>query len=215
MGYADRQVAEIAASLPGATQVFRAHKIDFCCGGQVPLSAAAEKRGVPVEQLERELSAIEGGAGEVPQDTAAMIDHILGRYHDTHRRELPELIRLAARVEARHANHPAVPHGLHAALEDMAVALDEHMQKEERILFPMMKAGGHPMITSPIGVMRHEHDEHGERLAHLEHLTDDCTVPPEACASWRALYAGVRKLVDDVREHVHLENNVLFGRFGG
>lgn len=213
MGFADRHVAEIAASLPGATQVFRAHKIDFCCGGNVSLAHAAEQRGVPLAALEGALAQLAGGASDVPQATPEMIDFILARYHETHRRELPELIRLAARVEARHAQHPLAPHGLHAALQEMAQALDEHMQKEEQILFPMMKSGGHPMIHAPIGVMRHEHDEHGARLEQLEQLTHDCIAPNEACASWRALYAGVRKLVDDVREHVHLENNLLFGRF--
>lgn len=214
MGFSDRQVAEIAAQLPGATQVFRAHKIDFCCGGQVSLAHAAEQRGVPLAQIEAQLAQLDSSASQVPQETAALIDHILVRYHDTHRRELPELLRLAARVEARHAEHPQVPRGLHAALEEAAQALDEHMQKEEQILFPMMNRGGHPMISAPIGMMRHEHDDHGERLAHLEAITHDCVVPPGACASWQALYVGVRKLIDDVREHVHLENNVLFSRFG-
>jgi regulator of cell morphogenesis and NO signaling len=214
MGFSDRQVADIAAQLPGATQVFRQHKIDFCCGGQVSLASAAEQRGVPLAVIEAQLAELDGTAGAVPQDTAALIDHILVRYHDTHRRELPELLRLAARVEERHAEHPQVPRGLHAALEEAAGALEEHMQKEEQILFPMMNAGGHPMISAPIGMMRHEHDDHGERLAQLEALTNDCVVPPEACASWQALYVGVRKLIDDVREHVHLENNVLFSRFG-
>lgn len=214
MGFSDRQVADIAAQLPGATQVFRAHKIDFCCGGAVSLASAAEQRGVLLSVIEAQLAALDGSSAAVPQDTAALIDHILNRFHDTHRRELPELLRLAARVEERHAEHPQVPRGLHAALEEAATALDEHMQKEEQILFPMMKAGGHPMISAPIGMMRHEHDDHGERLAQLEALTQDCVVPPGACSSWQALYVGVRKLIDDVREHVHLENNVLFSRFG-
>jgi regulator of cell morphogenesis and NO signaling len=214
MGFADRQVAEIAANLPGATQVFRAHKIEFCCGGQVPLAEAAAKGGVPLQALESELAQLEGGSAEVPQDTEALIEHILTRYHETHRRELPELVRLAAKVEARHAEHPEAPHGLQQLLQRTAEALEEHMLKEEQVLFPLMRSGGHPMIRMPIGVMRGEHDEHGARLAQIEALTHDCVTPPEACASWQALYAGVRKLVDDVREHVHLENNVLFPRFG-
>jgi regulator of cell morphogenesis and NO signaling len=213
MGFADRHVADIAANLPGATQVFRAHKIDFCCGGQVPLAEAAARGGVSLQQIEAELAQLDGVRSDVPQDTAALIDHILTRYHEVHRRELPELVQLAAKVEARHADHPAVPRGLRAALEEAAQALDEHMQKEEQVLFPLMNAGGHPMIHMPIGMMRHEHDEHGERLAQLEALTRGCVTPPEACASWQALYAGVRKLIDDVHEHVHLENNVLFPRF--
>jgi regulator of cell morphogenesis and NO signaling len=213
MGFSDRQVAEIAASLPGATQVFRAHKIDFCCGGQVPLAQAAAERGAPLPEIERALAQLDAGAAAAPQETAALIEHILTRFHETHRRELPELIRLAAKVEARHAEHPAAPHGLRVALEETAAALDEHMQKEEQVLFPLMRSGGQPMIHMPIGMMRGEHDEHGERLAQLEALTHDCVTPPEACASWQALYAGLRKLIDDVREHVHLENNVLFPRF--
>lgn len=213
MTYGDRQVAELAAKLPGATQVFRKHQIDFCCGGQVPLAAAAAARGEPLAAIEAELSALEGNAPDVPQPNNELIEHILTRYHATHRAELPELVRLAARVEERHAANAAVPSGLHAALVELSDALEEHMQKEERILFPLMRAGGHPMIAAPIGRMRFEHDEHGERLANLVRLARGFELPAEACPTWHALYAGVRKLIDDVHEHVHLENNILFARF--
>ena len=214
MNYAERQVADIAGSLPGATQVFRRYKIDFCCGGQVPLSQAAAERGAALPDLEAELAALETGATEVPKGNEELIEHILDRYHATHRAELPELVRLAARVEERHADKPAVPRGLHAALLELSGALEDHMQKEEQILFPLMRAGGHPMIAAPIGRMRFEHDEHGERLANLERLAHGFELPEEACPTWRALYAGLRKLIEDVHEHVHLENNVLFARFG-
>lgn len=214
MNYAERRVADIAASLPGATQVFRRYKIDFCCGGQVPLSQAAAESGAALPALETELAALETGATEAPQGNEELIEHILDRYHATHRAELPELVRLAARVEERHADKAAAPRGLHAALIELTDALEDHMQKEEQILFPLMRAGGHPMIAAPIGRMRFEHDEHGERLANLERLAHGFELPEEACPTWRALYAGLRKLIEDVHEHVHLENNVLFARFG-
>ena len=38
-------------------------------------------------------------------------------------------------------------------------------------------------------------------------------LPDSACNSWRALYAGLAKLADDLTEHIHIENNVLFPRF--
>ncbi len=215
MGYADRTVAEIATSLPGATSVFRAHRIDFCCGGARPLAEAAAARAVPLEQIEGELARLSPDAPrEAPTETSALIGHILARFHDTHRRELPELLLLAARVEQRHVGHAQVPAGLEAALQELASALDEHMVKEERILFPLMMQGGHPVIAAPISRMRFEHDEHGERLARLEALTHGLVLPEDACPTWRALYAGLRKLIDDVHEHVHLENNLLFPRFG-
>ena len=87
------------------------------------------------------------------------------------------------------------------------------MQKEEQILFPLMRRGGHPMIAQPIAVMLSEHDSHGEQLRRLEALTTDFTPPAGACTTWRALYLGAGKLADDLMEHIHLENNVLFPRF--
>jgi regulator of cell morphogenesis and NO signaling len=214
MGFADRTVAEIATTLPGATAIFRAHHIDFCCGGARPLAEAAAEGAVPLAQIEAELARLAPAADTPPESTNALIEHILARYHETHRSELPELLRLAARVEERHAANAQVPAGLHAALQELAAALDEHMAKEEQILFPLMLHGGHPMIHAPISVMRGEHDEHGARLARIETLTHGLQLPEEACPTWRALYTGLRKLIDDVHEHVHLENNVLFPRFG-
>jgi regulator of cell morphogenesis and NO signaling len=180
----------------------------------VPLAQAAAARGEPLGAIEAELAQLEQAEPARPQSNDELIEHILTRFHETHRAELPELVRLAARVEERHAGNAAVPRGLHAALIELTDALEDHMQKEEQILFPLMRAGGHPMIAAPIGRMRFEHDEHGERLENLVRLTHDFELPVEACPTWRALYAGVRKLIDDVHEHVHLENNVLFARFG-
>jgi regulator of cell morphogenesis and NO signaling len=215
-GFADRSVAEIAATLPGATAVFRRHKLDFCCGGKAPLGEAAAARGANLGAIEAELAAlVPGSSTAAPAETEALIDLIVTRYHDTHRRELPELIRLARRVEAVHGDREGAPVGLAAVLEELAAELEGHMQKEEQVLFPMMHRGGYPMIAHPIEVMRHEHDDAGELLRMVETLTQGGVVPEGACNTWRALYAGTRKFADDLMEHIHLENNVLFPRFGG
>jgi regulator of cell morphogenesis and NO signaling len=212
-GFADRSVAEIAASLPGATAVFRRHKLDFCCGGGAALADAAANRGADLPAIEQELAALVQTAAAAPEETAELIELIVTRFHETHRRELPELIRLARRVEAVHGDREGAPVGLAAVLEDLRTELESHMAKEEQVLFPMMLRGGHPMITHPIGAMRHEHEETGELLHRVGHLTDGGTPPEGACNTWRALYAGTRKFTDDLMEHIHLENNVLFPRF--
>jgi regulator of cell morphogenesis and NO signaling len=214
-GFATRTLADIAATLPGATGIFRRHKLDFCCGGQVPLKQAAAARGLAVNELEAELAAAaaEGPPVEPLEGSAALSDLIETRYHATHRRELPELIKLAKRVEAVHQDHGAVPRGITALLERMSGELEVHMKKEELILFPAMRRGGHPMIAQPIAVMLAEHDDHGAHLRELEALTKDFAAPEDACPSWRALYVGAKKLVDDLMEHIHTENNILFPRF--
>jgi regulator of cell morphogenesis and NO signaling len=209
-------VGEIAAALPGATAVFRRFGMDFCCKGNVPLEVSARQRGVDVAEVEQALLALDGAIdGEIaPPATPALIDYILARYHEIHRRELPELIRLARQVETVHAGKPGVPTGLASLLERMRSELEQHMCKEELILFPAMKrqAPGQ-MLAAPIGCMRHEHDDHGEHLRELDVLTGGITLPTGACRTWQALYAGLAKLNEDLMQHIHLENNVLFPRF--
>jgi regulator of cell morphogenesis and NO signaling len=216
-GFASRTLADIAATLPGASGVFRRHKLDFCCGGRVALGQAAADRGLAVEELEAELEAVaaQGLPQSRPEGTLALIDLIETRYHAAHRRELPELIRLARRVEAAHKEHKAVPRGIAALLERMSGELEAHMKKEELVLFPMMRRGGHPMIAQPIAAMLAEHDDAGAHLRELEALSNDFAAPDDACPTWRALCVGAKKLADDLMEHIHTENNVLFPRFLG
>lgn len=217
VGLADRQVADIAATVPGATAVFRRHKMDFCCGGKVPLAEAAAKAKIPLDVLEGELAALDHGetteAFGLP--TPDLIGQIEARYHAVHRAELPELYRLARRVEAVHGANPDAPTGLANLLATIQGELESHMQKEEQILFPMMRAGGHPMIAAPVSVMLAEHDDHGAHLRRLEELTNHFAPPDAACTTWRALYAGLAKFADDLMEHIHTENNILFPRFTG
>lgn len=212
--HAEQTLGQIAVALPGATAVFRRLKLDFCCGGQVSLRQAAADQGLDLEAVLAELAQLQR-PDEAPEvrEPGALIDHILSRYHEVHRAQLPELIRMAHRVEAVHRGHPQVPVGLGAFLEHVEQELLAHMQKEEQVLFPMLKAGGNPFVVHPIAMMRHEHVDHGAALEKLAALTHDATPPAEACNTWRALYAGIAQLHDDLIDHIHLENNILFPQF--
>jgi regulator of cell morphogenesis and NO signaling len=173
---AQQSLGEIAVALPGATAVFRRLKLDFCCGGQVRLVDACAAKGLDADALVTELKAlVRDDAAPAAPEPAALVDHIVSRYHEVHRAQLPELIRMARRVEAVHRDNPHVPVGLADHLERMDEELRDHMAKEEGVLFPMLKAGGHPMVSQPISMMRHEHVDHGEHLARLAELTNDHT----------------------------------------
>jgi regulator of cell morphogenesis and NO signaling len=87
------------------------------------------------------------------------------------------------------------------------------MRKEEEVLFPLVARGHGAMARMPITVMRMEHDEHGVALRRLEELTNGITLPRAACNTWRALYAGLKTFREDLMQHIHTENNILFERF--
>ena len=211
---ADQSLGQLAVNLPGATGVFRKLKLDFCCGGQVSLRKAAENKRLDLADIVNQLSELER-LDTMPDHigSAALVDHIISRYHDVHRIQLPELVRMAHRVEAVHREHPDVPAGLGRMLEKIEQELLGHMQKEEAILFPLLKTGSSPYAVQPIAVMRMEHTSHGQALDQLHALTHDMQPPEGACNTWRALYAGISQFSDDLINHIHLENNLLFPAF--
>ncbi len=86
------------------------------------------------------------------------------------------------------------------------------MMKEEQILFPMIRQGMGRQAAGPISVMEHEHDEAGEQLEVVKFLTNNVTPPEGACNTWQALYGGIDEFIDDLMEHINLENNLLFPR---
>lgn len=209
-------LADLATTLPGAVPVFHRHHLDFCCGGQKSLKAACEARQLDPAAVLAEIQAATPppdpvtGWSEQPLDR--VIAHVLERYHSGHREVLPHLLQMAEKVEAVHADHPQRPAGLAGFLVEINAELEGHMQKEEQILFPMILEGQGYLAGPPIRVMTQEHDEHGVRLARLRGLAHDYQPPPDACTTWRALYAGLAELEQELMAHIHLENNVLFKR---
>ncbi|WP_455288506.1 iron-sulfur cluster repair protein YtfE [Cupriavidus necator] len=214
----DQSLGLLARRIPGATRIFHDYALDFCCGGKQTLRAAAQQTGLDaaaIDAIEAQLRVLQDEAQPAADDwntaaPAALIAHILTRFHARHREQLPELIRLARRVEQVHGDRPDCPLGLADHLTGMLGELETHMQKEEQVLFPMLSRGMHAAAGRPIAVMRAEHDDHGQALQRLAALTNDITLPRAACNTWRALYLGLRTLREDLMEHIHLENNVLF-----
>lgn len=147
------------------------------------------------------------------EEAGRLMDHILTRYHAVHRAEMPDLIQLASAVEAAHPAHPQAPRGLSDLLRRIAWEMEAHMQKEEHGLFPELRAGENRMAMA-MTLMRDEHDDHAARLDQLAALTHQHQAPPDACATWRRLCAGTAKFAEDLREHIRLENEVLFPGFG-
>ncbi len=215
MNLLDQPLGELARDIPGATRVFNEHGLDFCCGGHVSLRAAATIKDFDPDLIAARLQQVIAAARPADRDwnaatPAELVEHIVSRYHDIHREQLPELVRLARRVETVHGEKPECPRGLAELLERIQEEMESHMQKEEQVLFPLLARGLGAMATGPIAVMRMEHNQHGENLQQMASLTNDITLPAEACNTWRALYLGMRTLREDLMEHIHLENNILF-----
>jgi len=141
-----------------------------------------------------------------------LVDHIVRRYHEPLRRALPVLLALARKVESVHEEKRSCPVGLARHIERISEAVEDHLAKEEQILFPIIRAGRGDTAYMPIKVLTDEHVDHGDNLRRTRELTNNLVEPEDACASWRELYRGLRELEADLWRHIHLENYVLFPR---
>ncbi|QQR74082.1 MAG: iron-sulfur cluster repair di-iron protein [Holophagales bacterium] len=213
------RVGDIAAHHPLATRVFARHGIDFCCGGGVALADACAKRNVDttevLEEIEREITSPAASSVTAPWNEAPLAElvaHIVERYHEPLREELPRLESMARKVFRVHGDKD--PERLGALLESflrLKGELDQHLTEEEQSLFPaLLRAASDG--TSDVQAFVDDHTRVGQELHRIRELTDEFRVPAGACNTWNALWHGLAALETDLHEHIHLENNVLFRR---
>lgn len=227
----ENTVGEIAAAFPSTIRVFERYYIDYCCNGVQSIADACSRKGIAVADL---IAQLKQASQEPPSPNVRdwtktaltpLVDHILLTHHQYLYDEIPRLRGLLSKVILVHGEeHPSlIPLGqVFEALKD---ELAEHMFKEERILFPIIKEmeivqkNGTPLpefgcgsINNPIRVMRHEHDNAGNALSEMRQLTHDYAPPEDACNTYRALFQGLLELEQDLHQHIHLENNILFPR---
>lgn len=222
---ADMQVREIATAYPVSLRKFEQWGIDYCCGGGRPLAEACRRAGVSVDDA---IATIEG---LIARETAPLpdlrvvpipdvVEHLLTTHHEFTRAELLRGAALAEKVWRVHGReHPELGQ-VFGVLTTLSAELLSHMRKEELVLFPYILALTEEesvdlsigTVAAPIACMRHEHEEASELLADLRRLTHDYQLPAAACGSYRALFECLRALEEDLHEHMHLENDVLFPR---
>ncbi len=209
-------LAELAVTEPGAARVFYRNGLDFCCGGRRPLDEVCASRGLDADAVLTEITAESSVAPDAPRwdlrPLPELVYFIVDRYHQRLRQTLPELIAMAEKVELRHGDKPACPRGLAAHLHRVHEEVLDHLLKEEGVLFPMILAGRGRATAGPVQVMEMEHDDHKRNLDVLRTLTTGFVPPAEACVTWRALYLGLEQLEQELMQHIHLENHVLFQR---
>jgi len=222
---AEKTIGEMVAQNPARARLFEKLGIDYCCGGKQSLEDACRARGLDAASVAQVLEALDetDGAGQENWSRRSLkdlIDNILSTHHAYLKRELPRLAEIVNKVATVHGGNHAELKDVRYTFSLLKAELDEHMMKEENILFPTiiaMETGGQgPLhwggIDRPIAVMEHEHDNAGRALATLRQLTADRRVPDDACNTYRVMLSSLAELESDLHEHISKENNILFPR---
>lgn len=224
-------VGELVRERPARSRVFEALRIDYCCGGKLSLAEACARRSLDATDVLAQIRADDAATtqrGAAESDVAALglaelADHIEQTHHVYLRGALPRLAQLIDRVHKVHGEAEPRLAQVRAAFAGFEQEVSQHMLKEERILFPMIRAleltGAQAAgdfhcgsIAHPIRQMEYEHDQAGDALATLRTATDGFAPPEWACNTYRAMLAGLAELEADMHQHIHKENNILFPR---
>ena len=223
----ETQLGAIVAARPALARVFERIGLDYCCGGKQSLALACERKGLDSQIILAAIEAAEAAlsAGPVEVDAAGMTltelaDHIEQTHHHYVKTELPRLVEMAERVARKHGSRDARLQEVWQTVVDLTNEMFSHMQKEEHILFPIVRQidsgagdGFHcGSIANPIRQMEAEHESAGNATARLRELTGGFLPDAESCNTHRALLAGLEEFESDLHRHVHKENNILFPR---
>jgi len=225
-------VGDIVVKFPQTRVLLEALGIDYCCGGKVPLSQAAEQAGVPADKV---LTEIAEAVGNTQKDAPSvkdwsgasssdLVDHIEQTHHVFMKGQLPRIAGLLEKTLNAHGErHGEMLKALKHSYISLKTDIEMHLEKEEQILFPLIrqmeafKQGRGPVpkmhcgsIGNPIRQMEHEHDVAGQFLGKMRQITGDYEPPDDACPTFMALLEGLYALERDLHEHIHLENNILF-----
>ncbi|WP_308170343.1 iron-sulfur cluster repair di-iron protein [Neobacillus sp. 114] len=224
---ANSLVKDIVNELPKTSDVFKRYRIDFCCGGNIPLSEAATQGDLDIDSILEDLKAVyeknESKETDLEvwtnSDSNTIIDHVIANYHRATEEEFKMLSPYVTKVSRVHGdNHPELLK-VYELYQELKKEMLEHMAKEEETVFPIIRKLADGTVENReeainmIIELEKEHDNAGAILKELRKITGDFTPPIDTCGTYRLVYNRLEDLEGLTFMHVHLENNILFPRY--
>ena len=209
-------------------QVFKKLGIDFCCGGKKTVEEVCKTKGLDVDRVKAELDSVSAEVEPTGNDydnwkLDFLVDYIVNTHHQYVKSSVQFITELANKVSSVHGQHHPEVVQVAEIFNRLSKDLSLHLVKEETIVFPFIKglivdgksgsksqSAAFDSIQTPTQMMEVEHEQAGEDMAEIRSITDDYTLPADACTSYRVLYNKLQQFENDLFNHVHLENNILF-----
>ncbi len=222
-------LGECVIIYPAIVEKFNDMQLDYCCGGNKNLEVSLKEKDIDVdkfiEDINKELEKFVFDNSSYinwnEKNSEELINHIVNTHHAKTFELLKEIDPLLVKVFKVHYNHlPEVLTQVHKLFGKLKSELEEHLIKEEKILFPKIiefentnNIEKKDKLKVEIQSFIAEHEAAGDILKELADITDDYTVPAWACTSFKLLYMKMHDLEKDLFVHIHKENNILFKRY--
>ncbi|OCL26392.1 iron-sulfur cluster repair di-iron protein [Orenia metallireducens] len=223
----DDRIGAIVAEFPKAVETFMKYNIDFCCGGNRPLKAAIKEGELPEDKIIEELNQAYYEFNRKDEDIdwrqesmIDLIDYVVNTHHQFMREGLPVLNELLNKIlNAHYLKERELLGRIHKLFYQLRGEIEEHLIKEEKLLFPAIKEyeakETKEKLQEALQVMAETEDEHdyaGDILKEIRRLTNNYQLPEGVCRTFALTYDKFEEIEQDLFQHIHLENNILFER---
>ena len=230
-------LGDIVAENYQTAAVLEKYQLDFCCHGMRSLAEACMAQNLDADRIAGELqqtidqnftvndqaTGVPAGLKDWPLDL--MADYVEKKHHRYVTRQTPVIEGYLNKIVQVHAGrHPELAEIRDIFLET-AGELAMHMKKEELMLFPFIrkitmasvsgaKIAPPPFgsIANPVNAMLADHDAEGQRSQKIRQLCNDFNAPEDACNTYRLTFKLLQEFEQDLHQHIHIENNILFPR---
>jgi regulator of cell morphogenesis and NO signaling len=222
-------VSEIVRSNFRTADVFTKYGINYCCGGQFSLADACSTRNIDYRQMAIELEDATRSV-KLPSSLQFsewkldfLADYILNVHHAYLKQAIPSLESVLNVFVAGHKGKYPELIDLQEIFTELTRVLMPHIQHEDEIIFPYIKQidAAHrrnepygnlfvKTLRKPLTCIEIVHDEVSGLLLELKSYTRDFNYPDSACTNHQVIFHKLREFYDDLQQHMHLENNLLY-----
>ena len=219
------KIGDIVTIFPGASNLFLEYRIDFCCGGNRPLIEAIKEKNLDENKI---LTLLNDRYNEfqekneeftdwAKEQPSKLVDYIVGKHHAYLNEELPKISELTLKILKVHGKKHEELFKIHKLFNTLRIELEEHLVKEEDLLFPAIKEYdaeksnyNKEKMINLINDLEKEHTGAGDIIKELREVAGHYIAPKDACRTFELTYRKLRELEEDTFQHIHLENNILF-----
>lgn len=217
----NQPLKNIALENHKAIPVLEKYSLDFCCKGGKTLEQACTEKHLVLNDVVQEINATLANTAKKDlfnnMSAEQLISYILIHHHVYVKTNIPVIFNHIQKVATKHGDRFPYVQEVLRLFQEVSSELIDHMEKEEKILFPSIKAmfsevgkGQDWNVEAPIQVMEMEHEKAGNLLFKIREITNFYTAPETACTTHRIMLDELKAFEEDLHQHVHLENNILF-----
>lgn len=214
----------IVASNIETANIFNSYGINFYTKGDRTIEEACIKHNVPIVSLLDDVSKVASATSNGPDflnmSVRSLTHYILRRHHRFTESRLIYIKHALDGILKEYPEDNDLLHPIKSVFQDLSMQLTVQMNYEEFLVYPAIEKVTRKNSLSSIqdqrrvqqhlNYMKEESYRDVEFFRMLDTVTHNYTAKGKDETLYDIAYRAIRELEDDIKIHLHLENNVLF-----